>query len=290
MSQSHLSYATERAELLFGCYRKGDANDPDAYVGAVAAVLSEYPAETIKFVTDPRTGIPSRVDWMPTVGEIKRACEEHYGPVPARAVRRRDRAAPPTQAHEPRLVTREPQAREALLVRAWMAPSLTTPRAEFGLPLEVLAHLLGGGQGSRLHAALVETGLAVSAGASYDSEAYGVTEFMVYAVPRRGVTPERLEEAATAAIATLLHDGPSEAEVARSIRQLSAGALMALDSFGAAPRMLGGVLAIGLPADVVEYWPSRIRAVTRDQVMAAGRGVLGATGTNTSAWLLPEGA
>ncbi len=72
---------------MFGCYRKGDANDPDAYVGAVAAVLSEYPAETIKFVTDPRTGIPSRVDWMPTVGEIKRACEEHYGPV-RRAIER----------------------------------------------------------------------------------------------------------------------------------------------------------------------------------------------------------
>ncbi len=222
--------------------------------------------------------------------EVRRLAEEHYGPVPARAVQRRDRAAPPTQAHEPRLVTREPQAREALLLRSWMAPSLTTPRAELGLPLEVLAHLLGGGQGSRLHAALVETGLAVSAGASYDSEAYGVTEFMVYAVPRRGVTPERLEEAANAAIATLLQDGPSEAEVARSIRQLSAGALMTLDSFGAAPRMLGGVLAIGLPADVVEYWPSRIRAVARDQVMAAGRAVLGAPGTSTTAWLLPEGA
>jgi len=221
--------------------------------------------------------------------QVRALVEEHYGPVPARAVRHRDRAAPPTAAHEPRLVTREPQAREALMLRAWMAPSLTTARAEMGLPLEVLAHLLGGGQGSRLHAALVETGLAVSAGASYDSEAYGVTEFMVYGVPRRGVTPERLEEAAKAVVATLLQDGPTEAEVARSIRQLSAGALMALDSFGAAPRMLGGVLAVGLPADVVEYWPSRIRGVTRDQVIAAGRAVMGEA-ANTTAWLLPEGA
>jgi tryptophanyl-tRNA synthetase len=46
----------------------------------VAAVLAEYPEETIRYVTDPRTGIPSRVDWMPTVGEVKRACEDHYGP------------------------------------------------------------------------------------------------------------------------------------------------------------------------------------------------------------------
>lgn len=221
--------------------------------------------------------------------EARALAEEHYGPIPARAARRRDRAPAPSAAHEARLVTREPQAREALMLRAWMAPSLTTAHADQSLPLEVLAHLLGSGQGSRMHAALVETGLAVQAGASYDSEAAGVTEFMAYAVPRRGVTPERLEEAANAVIATLLQDGPTEAEVARAIRQMSSGALLALDSFGAAPRMLGGVLAIGLPADVVEYWPARLRAVTQAQVAAAARAVLGAA-PNTTAWLLPEGA
>lgn len=76
-----MEFAAERAQLLFGCYRKGDANDPKTYVTAVAAVLSDYPEETIRFVTDPRTGMPSRGEWMPTVGEIKRACEEHHGPV-----------------------------------------------------------------------------------------------------------------------------------------------------------------------------------------------------------------
>ena len=116
-----------------------------------------------------------------------------------------------------------------------------------------------------------------------------MTEFMVYGVPRRGVTPERLEEAANAVIATLLQDGPTEAEVARATRQMSGGALLSLDSFGAAPRMLGGVLAIGLSADVVEYWPARLRAVTRAQVAAAARAVLGGA-PNTVAWLLPEGA
>jgi zinc protease len=221
--------------------------------------------------------------------EARALVDEHYGRVPARDVRHRNRAAAPTTAHEPRLTVHEPQAREALLLRAWMAPSLTTARAEQALPLEVLAHLLGSGQGSRLHAALVETGLAVQAGAAYDSESAGVTEFMIYGIPRRGVTPERLEEAANAVIATLLQDGPTEAEVARAIRQISSGAVLALDSFGAAPRMLGGVLAIGLPADVVEYWPARIRAVTRAQVAEAGRAVLGGA-PNTVAWLLPEGA
>ncbi len=81
---------------------------------------------------------------------------------------------------------------------------------------------------------------------------------MVFAVPRRGVAPERVEAAVQATIATLLQDGPTEAEVARSRRQLSSsGALLALDGFGAAPRMLGGVLAIGLPQT---WWSSGPRA------------------------------
>lgn len=215
--------------------------------------------------------------------------EEHYGRVPARPGAPRTRPAPAAAPHEDRLTRREPTAREAMMLRAWVAPSLTAGAAEHGLPLEVLAHLLGRGQGSRLHAALVETGLAVSAGASYDSEAAGETEFLLWAIPRRGVTPEALEQAAFATVARLLQDGPTAEEIARSTRQLSAGALLALDSFGAAPRMLGNTLAIGLPAEVVEFWPARLRAVTQAQVAAAARAVLG-TGSHTTGWLLPEGS
>lgn len=221
--------------------------------------------------------------------ELRALAEEHYGKVPARPGAGRERAGAPATPHEARLTRREPTAREALLLRAWIAPSLTAGEARHALPLEVLAHLLGGGQGSRLYAALVETGLAVSAGASYDSESAGETEFTLWAIPRRGVAPERLEAEAAAVIARLVQDGPTEAEVARSTRQLSAGALLALDSFGAAPRMLGGALAIGLPAEVVEFWPSRLRAVTQPQVAAAARAVLG-TAADTTGWLLPEAA
>jgi zinc protease len=101
------------------------------------------------------------------------------------------------------------------------------------------------------------------------------------------VAPERQEEAANAVIETLIQQGPTEAEVARSIRQLTAGAMLALDGFGAGPRMVGGTLAIGLPLEAVEFWPARISAVTRAQVEAAARTVLPSS-PNTTAWLLPQ--
>lgn len=73
-----LAYASQRAEVLFGCYRRGDANDPERYVASIAAVLSSYDFELIKEVTDPRTGICTSekyMSFMPNVGELKRYCE-----------------------------------------------------------------------------------------------------------------------------------------------------------------------------------------------------------------------
>lgn len=72
------NYATERAALLFGCYRRGDANDPDTYVAAIAAVLSLYDLDIIREATDPRTGVQTSekfAAFMPNSGELKAYCE-----------------------------------------------------------------------------------------------------------------------------------------------------------------------------------------------------------------------
>ncbi len=66
--------AAERAALLFGCYRGGDANDPVTYSTAVTAVLTCFPEHVVEYVTDPRTGIPSAEQWLPSVAVVKRAC------------------------------------------------------------------------------------------------------------------------------------------------------------------------------------------------------------------------
>lgn len=73
-----LAYASQRAEVLFGSYRRGDANNPDRYVAAVAAVLSSYDADLMREVTDPRTGIQATekfMSFMPNAGELKVYCD-----------------------------------------------------------------------------------------------------------------------------------------------------------------------------------------------------------------------
>jgi hypothetical protein len=85
-TSQHPIYATERARLLLGSYRRGDASDPDTYVAACAAVLACYSAEIIKRVTDPRTGISTTEKFRafpPNSGELKAYCDEQQ----ARAAR-----------------------------------------------------------------------------------------------------------------------------------------------------------------------------------------------------------
>lgn len=81
------AYAADRARLLLGCYRTGDANDPGTYVAAIAAILSRYPEWVITTVTHPATGLPSRKSWLPTVKEVSEACISAMEPVIEREAR-----------------------------------------------------------------------------------------------------------------------------------------------------------------------------------------------------------
>lgn len=64
-----------------GCYRTGEANDPEIYVRAIASVLGEYPEQIVRTVCSPRTGIPGKAKWLPNPAEVKSACEEAMRPI-----------------------------------------------------------------------------------------------------------------------------------------------------------------------------------------------------------------
>jgi hypothetical protein len=111
--------AVERAKLLAGCYRKAEASDPETYAGAIAAILSNYPPDIVQQVTDPRSGLPSRSQWLPTVKEVRDACDaiaEHQ----AAALERERRIAEQFAARE-----REEKSRAN-------RPTLEELRAKYG--------------------------------------------------------------------------------------------------------------------------------------------------------------
>lgn len=207
--------------------------------------------------------------------ELRPLAEATYGKVPARPVAERSRMVEPPQHAERRVTLRDGRVRQPSLVRSWLAPSLGSPGGEHAYPLEVLGQVLGGGGTSRLYRRLVvEEGLAAGAGSHYRGASRDGTSFRVHASPRPGVELERLEVAVDAEIATLLKDGVTEEEVTRVKRRMLAETIYALDSLNGAAHIFGGALCTGLTVADVEAWPSRIAAITKEQVDAAARHVL----------------
>ena len=78
---NQVSYAAMRAKILVGCYRSGEANDPETYVAAITAVLARYPEDVMTSVTHPVTGLPSKVSWLPTIKEVTDACNAAIEPI-----------------------------------------------------------------------------------------------------------------------------------------------------------------------------------------------------------------
>lgn len=66
---------------MLDCWRTGSANNPEVFVTAVAATLARYPDQVIYDVTDPRSGLPVQIAWMPSIKEVYDACERAVLPI-----------------------------------------------------------------------------------------------------------------------------------------------------------------------------------------------------------------
>jgi hypothetical protein len=61
--------------MMYDCYRKDEAHNPEVFSAAVAVILTDFTKEVIDYVTDPRTGLPGSSKWPPQPSEVKEACE-----------------------------------------------------------------------------------------------------------------------------------------------------------------------------------------------------------------------
>ncbi len=199
--------------------------------------------------------------------------EATYGMVKPRGARpERIRALePPTVAS--RLVTvRDEKVRQPNWQRHYLAPSCRTAAPGESEALEVLGHLLGGGQTSLLYRSLVvEEKLAVSAWAYYHGTALDQSRFIANLTPAPGVSLETLDKAFDRVLAKFLRDGVDAAALERAKTRLVADAAYARDSQSDLARWYGSSLAIGQTVREVEDWPAKIDAVDAEAVLAAAR-------------------
>jgi zinc protease len=206
-----------------------------------------------------------------TAEEVKKLAEETYGKVPrVTEIAPRVRPQEPVQSAARTVTLADPRVTQPSLQRYYLVPNAAKPAESAAL--EVLAHILGRGSNSRLYKSLVvDQGIAVSAGASYDGTALDPTRFAVYASPKPGTTLPQLETAMDAVLAEIAAKGVTADELERAKNRMIADAIYANDSQRTLAQWYGGALTTGSTVEEVQKWPDRVRAVTAKEVEDAAR-------------------
>jgi zinc protease len=203
--------------------------------------------------------------------EVRDLATRTYGVIPARgeAPKRKRPLEPDPRAH--RLVTlTDEKVEQPSYQRVYLTPSYATAAPGEAESLELLAHLMGGGQTSLLYRKLVvEQKIAVVAGAYYLGTALDDTRFWLYAMPAPDVTLEMLDDAVVGLIAEIGRDGVNEEDLTRAKTRLIADAIYARDNQASLAQWYGAALCTGSTLDDVLAWPSRIDAVDSDAVRVA---------------------
>ena len=210
-----------------------------------------------------------------TADALRPLAEKHYGVIaPGSRPPERLRPREPPQRGPRRVELVDGRAAQAQLVRSYLAPSHAAGDSEHALPLQVLAELLGGGAVGRLHRTLVVDEAIAPWAAAYYATALDETRFTLYAAAFPGQAIAPVEAALDAALAAFLDGRLDEEEVAAARERMIARATYALDDPGTLANLYGTALATGHTLESIESWPSRLAAVTGEQVIAAARAVL----------------
>ena len=208
-----------------------------------------------------------------TAEEVRALAQDTFGKVPRVAdIKPRLRPQEPVQ-EAPRTVTlADPRVTQPSLSRYYLVPSSTSALPGESEALDVLAHILGRGENSRLYQVLViDKAVAVNAGAGYDGTAVDNTRLSVYATPKPEVSLPQLEGAIDAVLANVVENGVTADELERSKNRMIADAVYANDNQRALAQWYGASLATGASVEQVRTWPDRIRLVSAQAVRDAAR-------------------
>ncbi|MDX8414155.1 MAG: pitrilysin family protein [Mariprofundales bacterium] len=133
--------------------------------------------------------------------------------------------------------------------------------------LAVATAILASGRSALLPRQLVdEQRKAFSVSAGYDPFSMGIDLWAAWAMLGKSNTPDGLLAALWRSIGKLAHDGPSKAQLARTIRGIVAEEVFAQDSLYLRARQVGSMESVGINAGQRDHWLGLLRQVTAADV------------------------
>ncbi|MGB3625818.1 MAG: pitrilysin family protein [Henriciella sp.] len=225
-----------------------------------------------------------------TEDEVRTLAEKTYGQIEVTQTEIPTRGWEEVQplAETQTLVHTDPKVRQPEWERWYLSTSYQEDK-DLAYALDVALDVLGGGRTSRLYQALVEDQkIAVSASAGAWLSLHDAAPAVLSASPSDGVSLDELEAAYMAVVEDVLADGFTDEEVERSRNSLAASAIYQRDSQAGMANLYGSTLAIGGTLEDVMSYPDDIRAVTKEDAIAALRQFIGGDNNYIEAHLLPE--
>jgi zinc protease len=222
--------------------------------------------------------------------------QRHFGPLAASDITPPKPRPEVAQSGTKRVTVKSATAQVPLLLMAYKAPALPVGARSPGVEdweiyaLDVLAETLDGDDSARLARSLVRgREIAAEVDAGYSSTSALETLFYFSAVPRAGTTLAELEGAIVAEIENLQKEPPSADELERIKTQVVADDVFERDSMSHQAIIIGSLASVGLDWRLKDGYVERIKAVTREQVLAVAAKYLHADAL-TVAYLMPEAA
>jgi zinc protease len=224
-----------------------------------------------------------------TMDKLKPMAEKYYGAIP-KSGDPKPRARPTFlyQKADTRITLHHERVTQPSWSRQIIAPSYNVGDRTDVHALEVFSEIIGGGSTTKLYRKLViEDQVAASFSAGYDTDAVSYGSFFFSITPSPGVSIEQAEAAFEKALAELLANGLTDADIAQAKNRFAARLAFAKDSPMSAARGVGTSLASGISLDEIENWPDNVNKVTLAQVQAAARRLF-ADNSSVTGVLLPE--
>jgi len=192
-------------------------------------------------------------------------CRKYFGVYAPGQLEQHTITPEPPQRGERRVVLQRPGTTGSVLV-GYHVPETGAPDH---YTLDVLSQILSAGRGARLYQALVEKGLAQSAGGG-DEDRRDPYLFVLDATPSANVTNAALEKGLEAEMTRLQTSPVSPEELARAMHQIEADFVYRNDSVSSQAEVLGEYAAIDLPRYNDTYL-DKVRAVTAADVQRVAR-------------------
>jgi zinc protease len=209
--------------------------------------------------------------------EVREMAERHYGLIPANpAIAPRVRPAEPPQRAERRISFSDPRVAQPYVIRTYLAPQRRAGAQEEAAALTMLAAVLGGSsQTSVLARALqFDSQTAVYTSAFYGGVSLDPSTFGFVVVPAEGVSLAEAEAALDRELAVFLEEGVDDDQLERIRTGIRASLVYEEDDIQALARRYGMALTSGLELEDVAAWPTLLKEVTEEDILAAAARVL----------------